>query len=365
MAFAFAREITSEVGAWMLKQFMKSVFILTIFLGQSLAEERPLVIRFSTQAPSDAEYFQSMLHFKQRVAAESNDKIRIDLSDSGKLYDSDKIAAAVSSGKVEIGMVNLTRYGQTIPVADAFSLPFMFSDKLVEIASRAPNSEIRHLIDEAILKRSGVRVLWWIPEGSFVLLAKGISVARPEALAGKTVRSSGPTSAATLRLCGGKPNEIPATEQPKAYESGGVEVGMTSITAVMARKLFRFMNTITLTNQAVLNDVVVVNESYWQSLSESQRTILKSAALIADKEAADSMVNFEDHAYKQLVEREGVKVVTLSQDELLLWRICSGDLLSGFIERAGVDGHRLMAAYANLLQDPCCNHPKTTSSAPR
>ena len=109
MAFAFAREITSEVGAWMLKQFMKSVFILTIFLGQSLAEERPLVIRFSTQAPSDAEYFQSMLHFKQRVEAESNEKIRIDLSDSGKLYDSDKIAAAVSSGKVEIGMLNLTR----------------------------------------------------------------------------------------------------------------------------------------------------------------------------------------------------------------------------------------------------------------
>src|ERR1700736_6145644 len=169
----------------MLKLFLKSVFILTVLLGQSLAEEQPLVIRFSTQAPSDAEYFQSMLHFKQRVEAESNDKIRIDLSDSGKLYDSDKIVAAVSSGDVEIGMVNLTRYGETIPVADAFSLPFMFNNKMVETASRSPDSEIRRLIDEEILQRSGARVLWWIPEGSFVLLAKGRSIATPEALAGK------------------------------------------------------------------------------------------------------------------------------------------------------------------------------------
>jgi len=349
----------------MLKALFKAFFVLFVFTSQSLADGQPLVLRFSTQAPSGAEYFESMLHFKDRVEAESKGMIRIDLFDSGKLYDSDTIAAAVSSGSVEIGMVNLTRYGETIPVADAFSLPFLFNDKLVEMASRAPNSEIRQVIDKAILEKSGARVLWWIPEGGFVLLAKGMSMATPEALSGRTVRSSGPAIAAALRLCGGEPNEIPATEQPKAYESGRVQVGMTSITAVMARKLFRFMNTITITNHAVLNDVVVINERYWQSISENQRTILKSAALIADKEAADRIVNFEDQAYKQLVEREGAKVVTLSQDGLLLWRICSSDVLSDFIERAGDRGHEFMAAYAKLLQDPCCNHPEGKSSAPR
>jgi C4-dicarboxylate-binding protein DctP len=333
------------------KELFKAVFVLFILVGQALAGEQRLVIRFSTQAPSDAEYFQSMRHFKDRVEAESNGMIRIDLVDSGKLYDSHAIAAAVSSGSVEMGMVNLTRYGETIPIADAFSLPFLFNDKLVEIASRAPNSEIRQLIDKAILEKSGARVLWWIPEGGFVLLAKGMPMASPEALIGRTVRSSGPTSAAVLRLCGGEPDEIPATEQPKAYETGRVQVGMTSITAVMARKLFRFMNTITKTSHAVLNDAVVINESYWQSISEHQRAILKSAALIADKEAADRMVNFEDQAYRQLIEREGAQVVTLSQDELLLWRICSSDVLSDFAERAGDRGHELMAAYAKLLQD--------------
>jgi C4-dicarboxylate-binding protein DctP len=342
----------------MLTRILLILILPLSFSTPSLAEQSPLVIRLSTQASKDADYFQSMLHFKERVEESSHGAIRVDIYDSGKLYESDKVAAAVSAGEVEMAMVNLPRFAGAIPIADAYSLPFLFSNETLERASRKPASGIRVLIDDAILKQSGARVLWWIPEGSFVLLSKNAPISTPDDLSGKSVRSSGPTSAATLAACGGKPIEIPATQQPEAYASGRVEVGMTSIAAVIARKLFIPMKIISRNNQAHLNDVVVINEGYWRSLSDDYRRMLVEAAAAADQEAADRAVRFEEKAYDRLIGQEGATVMTLATHELMAWRMCSSDILSDFMAKAGASGQKLMAAYAKLLQDPCCDQPR-------
>lgn len=330
------------------------VLFVLVLVCRPLAAEPELVIRFSTQAPPNGQQFQTMKRFKELVEAESRGKIRVDIYDRGKLFEDGKVAQAVSDGKVEIGHVNLSRYAETVLIADTYYLPFLFNDVEVERASRAPNGEIRKLIDDAILEHSGARVLWWIPEGSILLLSKAVSMADPERLVGKSVRISGPTIAETVRLCGGVPKDVAANRQPIAYASGEVDVGMTSITAVMARDLHKSMKVITRTGHAISNFVVVINEKYWRSLTEDQRALLQSAALIADREAAQNLIEFEDAAFAQL-EKLGVKIVALSRQELQLWRICSSDVLTDFVGKAGELGQKLIAAYARLRQDPCCN----------
>jgi C4-dicarboxylate-binding protein DctP len=339
----------------MLSRILAGLLLPFLFAAPGFGEEPTIHIRLSTQIPAGSEQHQNMVFFKERVEADSGGSIAVDIFDSGKLFDSDAIAGALSAGKVEMGHVNLSRYADTIALADAFSLPFLFSDETVERASRKPGSEVRKLVDQAILDQSGTRVLWWIPEGSFVLLTKQVPITTPDALQGKTVRSSGPTTAATLEACGGKPVEVPATQQAEAYSSGRVDVGMTSVVSLMGRKLYQSMKTITRTNQAILDGAVAINEAYLQSLSGKQRKIILDAAAATDQRSAERFVTFEEKAYRQLVEQEGVKVLTLSTADLMLWRICSSDVLTGFITRAGVSGQRLMAAYARLLQDPCCN----------
>lgn len=341
----------------MLRQLLwNGAFLLfvSVLVCRPLAAEPELVIRFSTQAPPNGQQFQTMKRFKGLVEAESRGRMRVDIYDRGRLFEDGQVAAAVSAGKVEIGHVNLSRYAETVLIADAFYLPFLFNDVAVERAARAPDSEIRQLIEDAILQSSGARVLWWIPEGSILLLSKELSLADPRRLAGKTVRISGPTIAETVRLCGGVPKDVAANRQPIAYASGEVDVGMTSITAVMARDLHRSMKVITRTDHAISNFVVVINEKYWQSLAEDQRAVLQSAALTADKEAAQNLIEFEDAAFAQL-EKMGVKIVTLSREELLLWRVCSSDVLTDFVGKAGELGQKLIEAYAKLRQDGCCN----------
>jgi TRAP-type C4-dicarboxylate transport system substrate-binding protein len=338
----------------MYRLLWSGAFLLFVLVCGALAAEPELVIRFSTQAPPNGQQFQTMKRFKELVEGESRGRIRVDIYDRGSLFEDGQVAAAVSAGKVEIGHVNLSRYAETILIADAYYLPFLFNDVAVERASRTPDSEIRKVIDDAILERAGARVLWWIPEGSILLLSKGVSMANPKNMAGKTVRQSGPTIAETVRLCGGIPKDVAANAQPKAYATGVVDVGMTSITAVMARDLWKSMDTITRTGHAASNFVMVVNEKFWRSLREDQRAVLQEAARIADKEAASNLIEFEDAAFQEL-ESKGVKVVSLSSRELRLWRICSSDVLTDFLGKAGAAGQRLIEAYGKLRQDPCCN----------
>jgi len=99
---------------------------------------------------------------------------------------------------------------------------------------------------------------------------------------------------------------------------------------------------------------VVVNETFWGSLRSDQRAVLQDAAQAADKEAARSLIEFEDAAFKEL-EQKGVKLVSLSTRELQLWRACSHNVLTDFLTKAGKSGDTLIHAYARLRQDPCCN----------
>src|SRR5262249_40617237 len=109
------------------------------------AQDEPRIIRLSTQSPADSPSIQSLVHFKQKVEVDSQGGLRIEIFHSGKLYSDGKIGAAVSSGAVEMGYVNLARYAETILAVDAFELPFLFNTAELEKAARAPGSEIRQL----------------------------------------------------------------------------------------------------------------------------------------------------------------------------------------------------------------------------
>ncbi len=233
-------------------------------------------------------------------------------------------------------------------MADVFQLPFLFNSDEINKAAIAHGSEIRTLIERSILTQASSRVMWWMPLGQTVLLSNGISVSDPERIAGKTVRTFGPVSEALVSQCGGNPKNISAVEQSSAYEKHDVDVGMTGISTIIGRNLWRSMNTITRTNHASIQFVVVINEKYWQGLSAEQRAILTDAARIADAESQAIDADIEVSGYKKLAEGNGIKIVNLTNDELRNWRICSSDLLEWFLQKAGPSGEEVMRAYGRI-----------------
>lgn len=337
-----------------MRVFLLICLFILLLPANLYAGDAPLIIRLTAQTPAGTPAMATLGRFKARVEAETKGAITVEIRDTAGSPDAGA-GDAVASGAVEMAIVNLSRYAKTIPVADVFQLPFLFNSTAILNAARAPAGEIRAIIDDAILTGANSRVLWWVSHGQMMMLSRGVPAGAPENIAGKAVRVMGPVTEAFVRHCGGKPVELHGKAVREAYAKHETEFGMSSVTAIVNFEYWKHFDTVTQTNHASAQYVAVINEAFWRRLGDRERAIIAVAGHAAGEEAERQLAEIEANAYRLLAEKHGMKAVTLSDDELMRWRICSGDALTGFLDRAGEQGGQLMAAYGRLSRQPCCN----------
>lgn len=299
-------------------------------------------LRITLQLPLKSHLGQNLVLFKEEVEKKSNGEIVVEIYDSAQLYKDKQVPQAVGSGAIEMGVASLTRYVGEIPAVDIFYQPFMFNSEELVRAATAKGSSIRGPIDEAIMK-TGSRVLWWQAYGGAIMLSKGAPVGAPAAIKDKKVRVFGKTLGKFVEAAGGKPTLMSGSKQYLAYKLGTVDVGMTGVSGVKSRKLWDVMDTITVTNHADIEFIVVVNEKFWQGLSETDRKIITDAADLADKTVRDKVSQIEADAYKAAKEN-GMKVYMPSDAEIAEWRKTAAPVLAQYKNDAGELGAKLLEA---------------------
>ena len=328
-----------------MKKFCMSIAVVTaVFLLTSTAYAEK-TLRISLQLPLKHHLGQNLLNFQKEVEKESNGSLKIEIYPSAQLYKDKEVPQAVSSGAIEMGVASLTRFAGTIPAVDIFYVPFMFDSPEKVVRATAPGSAIRKALDEAILG-TGTRVLWWQAYGSAILLTKKEIIKTPADMKGKKVRVFGKTLGDTVVTVGGAPTMMSGSKQFLAYQRGTVDAGMTGITAVKSRKLYEVMDYMTLTYNADIEFIVIINEKVWQGLSDKERTIINKAGLRVEKELREKMGTIEQDTLAWA--RDKIKVVDLTDAERDEWREATKPVVKGYEERAGELGKKLVTE-ANKL----------------
>ena len=271
------------VTTW--EEIMKTIMKFWIISAVSLLTALPalsadVTMRISLQLPLKSHLGQNLLLFKEEVESKSGGSIAVEIYDSAQLYKDKEVPAAVGSGSIEAGVASLTRYVGDIPAVDIFYQPFLFDTEAKVRKAVAKGSEIRGPIDEAI-KGTGSTVLWWQAYGGAIMLSNGGAIKNPGDMKGKKVRVFGKTLGQFVEATGGAPTLISGSEQYLAYQRGTVDVGMTGVSGVKSRKLYEVMDTITVTNHADIEFIVVANTDWWNSLTSEQQSIISGAASMA------------------------------------------------------------------------------------
>ncbi|MGO1118433.1 TRAP transporter substrate-binding protein [Rhodovibrionaceae bacterium A322] len=303
-------------------------------------------LRISLQLPLKSHLGQNLLLFKEEVEKNSNGDIAVEIYDSAQLYKDKEVPQAVGSGQIEMGVASLTRYVGDIPAVDIFYQPFMFNSEDAVRKATAKDGPVRGLIDEAILD-TGSRVLWWQAYGGAIMLSNGGPIKTPADIEGKKVRVFGKTLGEFIKATGGAPTLISGSEQYLAYQRGTVDVGMTGVSGVKSRSLWEVMDTITVTNHADIEFIVVINEKFWQGLPQNQKDIITAAANLADKTVRDKVSDIEAKAYAAAKEN-GMTVYELSADEVAAWRAGSAPVLEQYKATSGDLGAKVLDAAQKL-----------------
>ncbi|MEE4013181.1 TRAP transporter substrate-binding protein DctP [Roseibium sp. FZY0029] len=315
---------------------------MALGLAAGSAQAADTTLRISLQLPMTSHLGQNLQLFKEEVEKNSNGDIAVEIYDSAQLYKDNEVPAAVGSGSIEMGVASLTRYVGDIPAVDVFYQPFLFDTEEKVRKAVAKGSPVRGPLDEAIAE-TGSTVLWWQAYGGSIMLSNGAPLKTPEDLKGKKVRVFGKTLGDFVTVAGGAPTLISGSEQYLAYQRGTVDIGMTGISGVKSRKLWEVMDTITVTNNADIEFIVVVNTDFWNSLPDEHKKIIEAAALKAEADVRDRMSQIEAEAY-EISKQNGMTVYTPTEEEMAAWKSVSQPVYDNFVEKAGPLGKQVLEA---------------------
>src|SRR5262245_42513937 len=190
------------------------VRVLCLMLALQLIPARDAVaeqvkLRANLQFPfSNPVFGGSLARFKTEVELQSKNDIAIEIFDKSQLFSDYQVVDGVASGAVDIGMTAAQQFSYKAPLVGILEQPFLFNFQALMSAAASPSSEIRKLIDEAILAEIGVRVLWWHTLGNLAFFSKGRNVAEPARIKDQRVASPGKLPGEFVAWCGGKPSAL-------------------------------------------------------------------------------------------------------------------------------------------------------------
>jgi C4-dicarboxylate-binding protein DctP len=331
------------------------VLVLAFLTPAQDADAQQIKLKASLQFPIDNPTFGAGLaRLKKEVERLTENAVVIEIFDKSQLFTSNQMVEAVASGAVDLGMAAHQHFAFKAPLIAILDQPFVFNfHALVEAVAR-PGSEIRTLIDDAILAGVGVRVLWWQSLGNNVFFSKGHDVADPARLKGKRVAAPSKLVGELTAWCGGVPVELTAEEFADGLKNGTLDMAVINLTTLRTRGLWKVTDTVTFTLHSPIEFLLIVNERSWQSLPPAYRDVIAQVARKVE-EGFDALWARGQVEMRALADSKSVKFIELTADQVADWRACSAGMLADFMEKHGEAAHKLMAAYRKLRTDPCCS----------
>ena len=326
------------------------ICLIGLFYSNSAIAQTELRVAF--QIPLNHHLAQNILFFKKELELASRGSIKVKIHDYNshlnqlkdqkkpdeklEYFMANEILQAVEDRHVEIGMISLHRYSNAIPLTDIFYQPFLLDTEKKVSDTVKKESIVRRSIEKSI-KKLGATVLWWQPYGTVVHVSKGDAAQNPDQLKDKKVRVFNKTLGNLVLASGGVPLAIPNSQQYFAYRHQKVDIGMTTIADIKDKKIWEVMDTISITNSASVQFLLIANSRWWNSLNNNIRQAISKAAFAAERKSIEEIKKIEIAGYNEAIEN-GMNLVVLSNDDKDYWKEKSGPIYKKFLENTGIDG---------------------------
>jgi C4-dicarboxylate-binding protein DctP len=329
-----------------MKSKLLGAFAAVCLAATSATAFAETTIRVTLQLPETHSLGKNWLAFKDIIEKESKGDLKLQLFPSAQLFKDKQVPEAVGSGAVEAGSAFLGRFAGSVPAVEIVNLPFFFRDEAHLRAAASNGSTMRNIIDAAVLKETGARVLWWQAFGRNIYLNKGDAIRTPADLKGQKVRTYGKVLGWTVEALGGAPTLMSGSKQFLAYQQGAVDVGMTGASAVKSRKLYEVMDNMTLSYDSAIEFVAVINNDFYEGLSAENKAIIDKAADMVEKQLRDEVYSGEAAMVKEVASK--INVVELTEAERAKWVEATKSVVEKFSKAAGETGAKAIAAAEKL-----------------
>lgn len=299
-----------------------------------------ITIRMANQVDENNFLNQGYVKFKEIIEEKSDGQFQVEIYNGGTLVASDEeIVEALKSGSIELSTSSAYGTANTTAVDSLkiFDMPMLFDSR--EEAYELLDGEYGEKIKEQIAEKANVQVLGFIDLGFYGILNNSKSVEKPDDLNGLKIR----TSAADLHLdtlsaMGGNPTPMAYSEVFTGLQQGAIDGVSTTTPLIYGDRFFEVSENMTLTNQVFLPHVMMVNNDFYNGLSDELKTTLDESIEEYITYARELSLEAEEEAVQGMKD-EGVNVVELTNDQREVFKEAVSPVIEKHIDTVGRENY--------------------------
>lgn len=269
--------------------------------------------------------------FAERVNAEMDGKMCVEVYPNSTLYDDDAVLEAMLQGDVQLAAPSLSKFETFTKVFQIYDLPFMF--KNIEAVDEFQASEAGTAM-KASMERRGLSGLEFWHNGMKQFSASKPLI-NPEDAKGLKFRvQPSDVLVAMIEQLGASAQPMAFSEVYGALQTGVVDGQENSWANIYGQKFFEVQDGVTETNHGVLDYLVVASIDWLDSLDPEVRdqmlTILHEVT-----EERNAAVNEVDMAAREAVIDAGTEVRELDDAQRQAWVDAMKPVWEQFAEGVG------------------------------
>lgn len=257
-----------------------SFFAIWQFVFPRVASGKTLHLLLAHNLAPDHPVHLGMEKFVALVKARSDDRISVTIYPNGQLGTEKEVLELVQLGAISMTKVSSLSLESFSPLVGIFNLPFLFRDR--EHDFRVLDSAIG---DEILAAPANVRLrgLTYFDAGDRSFYANK-PIQKPEDVVGLKIRvMESATAIRMMQLLGGSPTPMPYGEVYTALQQGVIDGAENNVTALTVNRHGEVAKHYSRVQHIFAPDMLVISEPIWESLTQSDREILKAAAEEAKK----------------------------------------------------------------------------------
>jgi len=234
------------------------------------------VIKLGHGLDANHSVHKAMVFMAERVAEESDGKMRIDIYPSQQLGSERELLELLQIGSVDITKVSSSVIEGFEPLYKIFSVPFLFEDE--EHRFEVFDGEIG---DELLEAGRSIRLLGltYYDAGTRSFYTKERPISHPDDLQGLKIRvQESPASIQMVNLLGGSATPISWGELYTALQQGIVDGAENNPPSFHLSRHYEVSNYYSLDEHTAVPDILFISLATWERLNEEEREIIEKAA---------------------------------------------------------------------------------------
>lgn len=281
-----------------------------------------MTLRLGTTATPGMTYYDGSIKFTELVKQKTGGNVEVQFFGSSALGNEKDQFEMVKNGVLEM----TTGAGSMLAVfpgwepLGVFSMPYVMGGdteaEQFKIFQKIANGPVGKEIVDKGTKASGMRALdytWWY--GWRHLTTKSKQVTKADDLKGMKIRTpDSPIQKVGLEALGASITPLAFSELYSALQMGVVDGQENPLNTIFAMKFYEVQKYLTLTAHLTQNQVIAINEKFYQSLSPELKKVFDDSAMEAGTWQSEAQIKANEKALEDL-KAKGMVVNNIDKKE--------------------------------------------------